>query len=236
MRKRYPDAGSPQGGVVSPILANAYLHEVLDTWFARVVRSRLKGRAFLIRYADDAVMVFSEESDARRVLAVLPKRFGKYGLTLHPEKTRLVCFHRPRHGVGKGDGQRPQPDTFDLLGFTHYWGRSRKGNWVVKRKTAKDRFARALQSLAHWCRTHRHLPIPEQWESLNSKLRGHFAYYGITGNARCLAGFRNQAERVWQKWLSRRSDRAHIPWDRFALIKERYPLPRVMMRNALRIT
>lgn len=235
-RVSYPDAGSPQGGVVSPILANAYLHEVLDTWFARVVQPRLKGRACLIRYADDAVMVFTEESDARRVLNVLPKRFGKHGLTLHPEKTRLVSFHRPRRGVGKGDVQRSQPDTFDLLGFTHYWGVSRKGNWVVKRKTAKDRFARALRSLAHWCRIHRHLPIPEQWEALNSKLRGHFGYYGIVGNARCLERFRNQAERVWQKWLSRRSDRARIPWDRFGLIKARYPLPPVVLRHAQRVT
>lgn len=139
----YPDAGSPQGGVISPLLANVYLHEVLDTWFERTAKPRLYGRASLIRYADDAVMVFEREDDARRVLAVLAKRFEKYGLTLHPEKTRLVAFQRPRRRSGQGGSQGPRPGSFDLLGFTHFWGLSQKGNWVVKRKTAKDRFTRA---------------------------------------------------------------------------------------------
>ena len=170
----HPEAGSPQGGVISPLLANVYLHEVLDTWFEGTVKPRLRGRAFLIRYADDAVMVFEKKGDAGRVLEVLPKRFGKYGLALHPEKTRLVAFQQPRRGVDPDDGDGSGPDSFDLLGFTHYWGRSRKGNWVVKCKTAKGRLSRALQRISEWCRLHRHRPVIEQWKMLSSKLRGHY--------------------------------------------------------------
>jgi RNA-directed DNA polymerase len=148
----YPEAGSPQGGVISPILANVYLHEVLDVWFEQQVKPRLKGRAFLVRYADDAVIVFSEEDDARRVQDVLPKRFGKYGLALHPEKTRLVPFQRPlKYPVPKGRPEPVPPGKVDLLGFTHVWTRSRKGNWVIRRRTAKDRFARALTRVWDWC-------------------------------------------------------------------------------------
>jgi group II intron reverse transcriptase/maturase len=210
----HPESGSPQGGVISPVLANAYLHEVLDTWFERTVKPRLKGRASLIRYADDAVLVFAVEGDARRVLDVLPKRFGKYGLTLHPEKTRLVPFQgRP---PGSPPGPRDErPGTFDFLGFTHYWGRTLKGNWAVKRKTAGNRFSRSLNSVRQWCREHRHLSVNEQWVALTRKLRGHFAYYGITGNIKSLKSFRYHVTRAWHKWLSRRSNRARIPWERF---------------------
>jgi RNA-directed DNA polymerase len=143
----HPETGSPQGGVVSPVLANAYLHEVLDTWFEETVKPRLQGRAYLIRYADDAVLVFEREGDARRVLDVLPKRFGKYGLTLHPEKTRLVPFQGLRPGAPPSPREE-RPGTFDFLGFTHYWGRTLKGTWMVKRKTAKDRFRRSLKAVA----------------------------------------------------------------------------------------
>src|SRR6476469_5718754 len=166
----HPESGSPQGGVISPILANAYLHEVLDTWFEQPVKPRLKGRASLIRYADDAVLVFEVEGDARRVLDVLPKRFGKYGLTLHPEKTRLVPFQRPPLDAPKGVPHGDRPGTFDFLGFTHHWGRTLKGNWAVKRVTAKDRFRRSITAVAAWCRDHRHLPVKEQWEALTAKL------------------------------------------------------------------
>jgi group II intron reverse transcriptase/maturase len=127
----YPDLGSPQGGVISPILANIYLHEVLDTWFVREVQPRLSGRAHLVRFADDAVLVFANEQDARKVMDVLPKRFGKYGLTLHPEKTRLVEFRRPKLWPPSG-GSGSGPGTFDFLGFTHFWCKSRTGKWVVK--------------------------------------------------------------------------------------------------------
>ncbi|MEK7730465.1 MAG: group II intron reverse transcriptase/maturase [Planctomycetota bacterium] len=229
----YPESGSPQGGVVSPLLSNAYLHEVLDTWFERAVKPRLHGRASLIRYADDAVLVFEKEDDARRVLEVLPKRFAKYGLTLHPEKTRLVPFGQPRRSRTPGDRNRPQPGTFDLLGFTHYWGLSRNGNWVVKRKTARTRLSRALQSIAQWCRRHRHESVRDQWKMLSSKLRGHYAYYGITGNARSLQLLGRWTERIWRKWLSRRSNQARMDWERFQRLLARYPLPAArLMRSS----
>jgi RNA-directed DNA polymerase len=225
----HPDTGSPQGGVISPVLANAYLHEVLDTWFENTVKPVLKGRAFLIRYADDAVLVFQNEEDARRVLAVLPKRFGKYGLTLHPEKTRLVQFKRPR----RPDPQGPPPGTFDLLGFTHFWARSLKGNWVVRRKTAKDRFQRALDKVTEWCCKNRHLPLKEQWQALRRKLSGHFGYYGIPGNSRLLVRFRFLVEGIWRKWLSRRSQRAYLSWEDFRRLLAHYPLPAPTVRPVL---
>jgi group II intron reverse transcriptase/maturase len=230
----YPDAGSPQGGVVSPMLANIFLHEVLDTWFDREVRPRMLGQAHLIRYADDAVLLFANESDARRVLAVLPKRFGKYGLTLHPDKTRLVEFRRPdRRPPPSGGGASERPGTFDLLGFTHYWGVSRNGKWIAKRKTAKDRFRRAVQKVVAWCREHRHDEVREQWKTLVLKLRGHFAYYGITGNAKALVRFRYEATRAWRKWLDRRSQRARMSWERMLKLLERYPLPPARITHPL---
>jgi group II intron reverse transcriptase/maturase len=231
----HPESGSPQGGVISPILANAYLHEVLDEWFEHTVKPRLRGRAHLIRYADDAVLVFEQEGDARRVLDVLPKRFGKYGLTLHPEKTRLVPFQ----GLRPGAPPRPRherPGTFEFLGFTHYWGRTRKGGWAVKRKTVGGRLRRSLASVAAWCREHRHDPIPEQWAALTAKLRGHYAYYGITGNIARLLDFRYHVRRAWQKWLSRRSNQARIPWERFGELERRYPLPPARLRGVRLVT
>lgn len=223
----YPDAGTPQGGVISPLLANIYLHEVLDKWFERDVRPRLRGRASLVRYADDFVMVFSCEEDARRVMEVLPKRLGKYGLTLHPDKTRLVEFRRPpmTPRPEEGNGRARRPGTFDLLGFTHYWGRSRRGRRVVKRKTARDRFSRSLKRVAEWCRRYRHHPIAQQWQMLVKKLRGYFGYYGIPGNSEALTRFRRQVMRIWHKWLSRRSQKARMPWDRMMKLLECYPLP-----------
>jgi group II intron reverse transcriptase/maturase len=225
----YPEAGSPQGGVISPILSNIYLHEVLDTWFECEVKPRLKGRAQLIRYADDFVIVFSCEEDAGCALELLPKRFAKYGLTLHPEKTRRVEFRRPpspSRASGKSGGTGGTcPGTFDLLGFTHYWGLSRKGKWLVKQRTASDRFRRALQLVALWCRNNRHLKIEQQWATLSRKLRGHFVYYGNAGNYEALARFRERVRRVWYKWLNRRSWRARLSWKRMQKLLERYPLP-----------
>jgi RNA-directed DNA polymerase len=187
----HPEEGSPQGGVVSPMLSNIFLHYVLDDWFEREVQPRLKGRSFLIRYADDFVMGFSHERDARRVLAVLPKRFARYGLTIHPDKTRLVPFERPDRGPKPPDASRREsPGTFDLLGFTHVWSRSRRGNWVVKQKTADSRFSRGLKSISQWCRSNRHHPMATQHRTLCQKLRGHFSYYGITGNSVALSRFR----------------------------------------------
>jgi RNA-directed DNA polymerase len=229
----YPDKGSPQGGVISPLLANVYLHYVLDVWFEREVKPRLRGRAFLIRYADDFVMGFTCEEDARRVLEVLPKRFGKYGLTIHPDKTRLVAFRPPSRSDRSGSGEEPRPGTFDLLGFTHYWSRSRKGNWVVKRRTAGSRLRRATRTIAQWCRVNRHRPVGEQHQTLWQKLRGHFAYYGITGNGGALHRFRDAAIRAWRKWLSRRTRGSLLSWDVFNGLLKRYPLPAALVVHSV---
>jgi group II intron reverse transcriptase/maturase len=221
---RFPERGTPQGGVISPLLANVYLHEVLDTWFEVTVKPRLRGAARLIRYADDFVIVFQRENDARKIWDVLPKRFEKYGLKLHAQKTRLVAFHRPKSADQLRRGARP--GTFDLLGFTHYWGQSYRGNLVVKRKTASDRLNRAFKTTGRWCRAKRHLSIREQQRTLNRKLSGHYAYYGITGNMRALQRFYEGVQVLWRKWLHRRSGRARMTWQRFRLLLERYPLAR----------
>jgi hypothetical protein len=204
--------------VVSPVLANVYLHEVLDTWFEDVVRSRMRGAAQLVRFADDAVIVFAREDDARRVMAALPKRLAKYGLRLHAGKTRLIAFGRPR-------SRDDHPDPFDFLGFTHFWGKSRRGCSVVQRKTARDRFTRSLRVIYRWCRAYRHLPVREQHRVLGLKLRGHYAYYGITGNMSALARFQWGVRRVWRKWLARRSNSAPMSWERYVRLLERYSLP-----------
>jgi RNA-directed DNA polymerase len=215
--------GTPQGGVISPLLANIYLHEVLDRWFVEQVRPRMRGAAHLIRYADDFVMVFADESDARRVMEVLPKRFNKHGLSLHPEKTRLIAFGRPRGAKKRGGGGKPP--TFDFLGFTHYWGLSRQGAWVVKRKTARARLRRALKRVALWCKRNRHLKVAEQHRYLSAVLLGHFSYYGLTGNGRALGEFRHWVTRIWHYWLQRRSQRRSLVWDRFHRLLKRFPLP-----------
>jgi group II intron reverse transcriptase/maturase len=223
-RLRHPVTGTPQGGVISPLLANIYLHEVVDRWFEEEVQPRLGGRAVLIRYADDFVIVFAEERDARRVEAVLPKRLARFGLRLHPEKTRLVHFQMPREKAKSP--QSEGPGAFTFLGFTHYWGKSRKGNWVVKRKTAASRFTRSMVRVRQWCRRCRHEPVPWQQRRLSSVLRGHYAYYGITGNYRALDNFHRQVTREWRKWLNRRSQKARMTWKRFNRLSGTYPLPR----------
>ena len=215
-----PDAGTPQGGVISPLLSNVYLHEVLDVWFEDVVVPRLHGKAFMVRYADDAVLVFQRENDARRVMAVLGDRFAKYGLTLHPEKTRLLRFEQPPR-----DEQGGGPDSFDFLGFTHLWGRSLRGNRIVVRRTSRQRFSRALRAMAAWLREHRHDPIREQHAALSAKLRGHYGYYGITGNAKALDRLLYFAKRRWRYWLNRRSSSRRMTWETFDRIHQRFPLP-----------
>lgn len=228
-RLRYPEKGTPQGGVISPMLANIYLHDVLDVWFDRDVKARLKGKAFLVRYADDFVLGFEYEEDARRVMDVLPKRFEKYGLTIHPTKTRMVDFRRPRGGQKRAQGANGG-GSFSFLGFTHYWGESRRGQPVVKRKTAKDRLTRALRALNQWCRANRHWKVREQHQALCRKLEGHDQYYGITGNWRALLLLRRALERVWRKWLGRRSQNGYVSWDRLKAILEHYPLPQPRVR------
>ena len=220
----HPHTGTPQGGVISPLLANVYLHHVLDVWFAQEVLPRLKGAGFLVRYADDAVLVLRRKDDAEAVMTMLPERFGAYGLQLHPEKTRMVRFLRPEKPAVL-DRSSDQNGTFDFLGFTHYWARSRNGHWVVKRKTASDRFSRSLRRANEWCRDHRHLPLPEQHLILGRKIQGHYAYYGITGNSPALSRFLHEVRRIWKNWLSRRSQRGYLDWPRFNRLLERYPLP-----------
>lgn len=219
-----PEAGTPQGGVVSPLLANVYLHDALDVWFDKHVKPRLQGRGFMVRFADDAVMVFSDEKDARRMMDVLPERFRLYGLSLHPTKTRLLHFQPPQRRE-EGEPRDPGPRTFDFLAFTHYWGCSRRGSWVVKRKTASNRFTRARKRLSEWFRKVRHQPLEWQHEQLVRKLRGHDNYYGISGNAAALYRFRFEVRRLWRKWLDRRSHKAAMTWARFRRLEARFPLP-----------
>jgi hypothetical protein len=219
-RLEFPEAGTPQGGVISPLLANVFLHEVLDEWFEATVKPRLHGRAFMVRYADDLVIGFAREDDARRVLEVLPKRAEKYGLTVHPEKTRLVPF-RPRRNP-----TLEEPGSFDLLGFRHFWSRSMKGSWVITRKTASSRFTRALKRVARWCRAMRdELTVREQHAALTKKLNGHYGYYGIIGNSVALSRFYSEVRRVWRTWLNRRSQRRSMTWQRFTAMLQKHPLP-----------
>jgi hypothetical protein len=217
----YPDRGAPQGGVISPMLANIFLHHVLDEWFECEVKPRMKGRCFLIRFADDFIIGCEKEEDARRIMAVLTKRFARFNLTIHPKKTKLIKFGKP----GSGDPGN-ENGTFDFLGFTHYWTKSRRGYWVIKRETAGKRLRRAMKRVRQWCRNNRHKPLVEQYRTLQQKLRGHYQYYGIRGNYRKLEALYKKAEKVWRYWLSRRSAKGAIPWEKYKKLKAKFPLPR----------
>jgi group II intron reverse transcriptase/maturase len=217
-----PDLGTAQGSVLSPLLGNIYLHYALDLWFEREAKPRLRGRAILIRYCDDFVIGFEREEDARRVMEVLGKRLGRYGLTLHPDKTRLLPFRRPPGGQQSGKG----PATFDFLGFTHFMGRSQKGRWMMWCKTRSARLRRSLAAVAAWCRRHRHLPVREQHAALVRRVRGHFNYFGVSGNFRSLLVFVQGVRQAWLKWLRRRSNRGRLHGERVVQFFERYPLPR----------
>lgn len=225
---RQTEAGTPQGGVISALLSNIYLHEVLDRWFHETVLPRLRGKAFLVRFADDWVAVFSDEKDARRVLDVIPKRFGRYGLEVHDGKTRLSLFPRPPRGATYGC-----TETFDFLGFTHYWGKSRKGAWIVKKRTAKARLRRALLRIKTWCQGNRHCPVREQHQVLCQKVQGHYGYYGVTHNMRAIQQFALQVGRLWCKWLSRRSRKARLNWEAMNKLLKRYPLPRPIIVHSV---
>ena len=228
---RRSDVGTPQGGVISPLLANIFLHYVLDEWFASEVGVRMKRRHVLVRFCDDFVIAFEDLLDCRRVFAVLGKRVARFGLTLHPEKTRMVDFRFCRP-----NGRHPatQATTFDFLGFTHVWGKSRRGKNVIYQRTAKARYARALRSVHEWCRRFRHLPLPKQHARIRRMMLGHFAYYGITGNGRRLRWYAHRVEVTWRMWLSRRTRGNPIRWDRFMNILAAYPLPspRIVHRYA----
>lgn len=233
----YREDGTPQGGVISPMLSNIYLHEVLDQWFEREVQPRMKGRAFLVRYADDFVIGFEHEKDAHRVLEVLPRRFARYGLTLHPEKTRLVAF-APPSSKGKKDGKPPgvsgegSRGSFDFLGFTHRWKMSRKGTPVMQHGTSSKRLTRALKSLKQWLVENMHEPIREQWKTLCSKVRGHYHYYGVTGNSRAISAFSYEAQRAWLRVLNRRGGAKALTWERFSKwLREIMPWPPPRIRS-----
>jgi RNA-directed DNA polymerase len=217
---RRSSEGTPQGGVISPILANVYLHEVVDRWFHSDAKPAIGNDGIMVRYADDFVMVFRTQVAARKIYDVLPKRFARFGLELHPDKTKLIHFHRPESRL-----ESELNETFDFLGFTHYWAAGRKVKWVVKRRTAKSRLKRALHAIKDWCKENRHRSLAEQREGLARRLRGHFNYYGITGNYEAIHKFAHTVQQVWKKWLSRRSQRACITYDKMVEILNRYPLP-----------
>jgi len=216
-----PDVGTAQGSVLSPLMANIYLHYALDLWFEQEVKPRMCGAATLIRYADDFILCFEREHDARRVMDVLPKRMAKYGLTLHPDKTRLIPFQRPPGSQQKGKG----PATFDFLSFTFFWRRSRRKRWVLGCKTRRARLARAIRGVQDWCWTRRHEAVATQHAGLCRKIRGHLQYFGVNGNTRSLTRLLYHARRAWHKWLNRRSQRGRLPWKRFADLLRDFPLP-----------
>jgi RNA-directed DNA polymerase len=219
------EEGTPQGGVISPLLANLYLHDVLDLWLKHVVPPYLRGKVFLARFADDLVIGCEQREDAEMLMRVLPKRLGKYGLTMHPEKTRLVDFRPPVTRDGKNREGDP-PGSFDFLGFTHYWGLSTGGRWVVKCKTMSKRLTRAVTAISAWCRKVRHRPIREQHKDLCRKVSGHYAYYGITGNSKCITNFVHEVRRRWRYWLDRRGGKRRLTWVRFLeKILANLPLP-----------
>ncbi len=216
------ESGTAQGSVLSPMLGNVYLHYVLDLWFEQEVKPQLRGRATLIRYCDDFIIGFEEEDDARRVLDVLGKRLGHFGLALHPDKTRLLPFRRPPAGQKSGKG----PATFDFLGFTFYWARTRKGRWGMTCKTRSASLRRFIGAVYDWCHRHRHLPVAAQHKALTRRVQGHFNYFGVSGNFVSLLLVIEQVKRAWYKWLCRRSHRKRLTWERFADLLRDFPLPR----------
>jgi RNA-directed DNA polymerase len=221
------ETGTGQGQTISPLLANIYLHYVLDEWFENEVKTRLRGAAHEIRFADDAVLCFQYKEDAERVMEVLPKRFTKYGLTIHPEKTRLLEFGRYAEEKAKRQGKKPA--TFDFLGYTHVCARSRRGKFTVHVRTMKKRFRRGLTAIAEWCQENRHMPVEEQQKTLNAKLRGHYQYYGRPTNYQSLWRFFREVRHIWQKGLSRRTRGNGMTWEKYAAILRKHPLllPRI---------
>lgn len=217
-----PEVGTAQGSVLSPILGNVYLHYVLDVWFEQAIKPRLRGKATLIRYCDDFIITFERKDDAQRVMDVLGKRMGRFGLSLHPDKTQLLCFRRPPRDQKSGKG----PATFDFLGFTVYWGRARSGRWCMWYKTRRARLQRTIESIAAWCRRNRHLAVEVQHAALKRRIQGHFNYFGVSGNFRSLLQLVEAVKKVWLKWLRRRSQRTRLNWERYAALLVCYPLPR----------
>jgi hypothetical protein len=209
----YPEHGTKQGSVVSPVLSNVYLHYVLDVWFSEVIQPLLKGKSFIVRFADDFILGFTDKSDAERVMEVLPKRFAKYGLTLHPDKTKMIDLNSKRGGSGR---------SFDFLGFTHFLSSSRKGNKVLKRKTSSKRLTRAIMNISEFIKLNRHMKLKDLIAAINVKLRGHFSYYGITFNSRGIILFYEQVKRCLYKWLNRRGGKPKWNWESFSKLIEQW--------------
>lgn len=221
-----PDEGTAQGSIISPILGNVYLHYVLDAWFEQTVKPRLDAHARLVRYADDFVMGFESKEDAECVMVMLAQRMELFKLTLHPDKTRLVPFGRPDRDDPSGKG----PATFDFLGFTLFWRRTRRGYWSPGMKTRKARLQRAFKSLGEHCRRHRHDSLKEQHAALTRRIQGHMNYFGVNGNMRAISCLVHEAERIWHKWLNRRSQRKRLSWERFKDLLKVFPLPTPSIR------
>jgi Retron-type reverse transcriptase len=219
------EEGVPQGGSLSPLLGNIYLHYTLDLWFSKVVVKHCRGEAYLTRFADDAVACFQYKRDAQRFLEAFKKRLGRFNLEIAQEKTRIIKFGRyAERDIKRRGGSKPE--TFDFLGFTHYCGRSRKGNFKLKWKTARKKFLAKVKAFADWIRANRNLPLKDIWETVNSKLRGHFNYYGVSDNWEGLLQYRCQVERILCKWLRRRSQRSKLSWLRFNQLLKMFPLAR----------
>jgi hypothetical protein len=221
-RMLLPEHGTYQGSVISPLLANIYLHEVLDKWIEDVVKPRMRGEVSLFRFADDFIVCFQYRGDAEKFYRVLPKRFEKFGLRLHPKKTRLMAFGRFAESEARRIGAKPS--TFCFLGFTLISSKTWTGKYMIRVKTMPKRLARALKSVGQWCREHRHEPVWKQHEHLSAVLRGHYNYYGQRTNSKSIGNFHWNVEQIWKKWLGRRGDR-HFWWDHFEGIRRRYPLP-----------
>jgi group II intron reverse transcriptase/maturase len=221
-RYEEPEMGTVQGSTLSPMLGNIYLHHALDLWFEGEVKPRLKGRATLIRYADDFIIGFERRDDATKVGQMVKERMAQYGLRLHPEKTRLLPFERPRSWQGGGKG----PGTFDFLGFTLLWRRTRSRIWVLTYRTRKARLQKAAQAIADFCRRQRHRSVKEQHASLCRRIRGHVNYFGVSGNWDSLTRLIRIVQRVWLKCLRRRSQRTRLTWQRYMAFLKAFPLPR----------
>ena len=214
------DKGTPQGGVISPILANIYLHSVVDKWFDDTVKSHLTGKCFIVRFADDFVIGCQYKVDAEKIFQVLPKRFARFGLEIHPDKSHLIKFKRPYRD------EVPNSGTFDFLGFTHFWGKTLKGNWTIKRKTRSKTLRRFMSGIWEWCKFNRHESLVLQCKKLTQKLRGHYNYFAVRGNYKMLEVVYEYARKSWRRWLARRCSKDGMIWEKFERkVARHFPLP-----------
>ncbi|MFZ1291455.1 MAG: group II intron reverse transcriptase/maturase [Melioribacteraceae bacterium] len=216
----HPATGTPQGGVVSPVLANIYLHYVLDLWFEKKIKQKSEGRVYLCRYADDFVCLFQFQRDAEKFYQELPKRLEKFGLNLSKEKTRIISFSKHR---------MEENSRFDFLGFEFRWSKGRMGQPQIKRRTSREKLKKSLANFTQWCKENRNLRIREMMDKLNKKLKGYYEYYGIIGNSDSLRKFYRNVERILKKWLNRRSQRKSYTWQGFKIMLKQYPIlkPRI---------